>query len=233
MRFSERHLTTTKSKRGLSAVALGLAMAAIGMFAYSNGYGGAVFASHSFEAGVSGNNIPDNTHVRLDGLSLPAGGVLPVYDASPNFIAGHLLIRSPCDPETHVPTVTVIAGHIDESAHGTFVDKVPLYYISHASGPNSNNCVFHAHIPDPLNGGAPRVTDIALVNYSNQTIDFSGGDMVDINVQRVLGSIADAPYTTTQLPGNLTSGNPVFDLNDDNADNDGLGFVHREQEGAQ
>jgi hypothetical protein len=206
----------------LFVVASGLA-AAIGIVVYGSG---TVFASHSFEAGVSGNNIPDNTHVRLDGLSLPAGGVLPVYDASPNFIAGHLLLRSPCDPDTHVPAITVIAGHIDESANSTFVDKVPLYYIAHASGPNS--CVYHAHIPDPLNGGAPRVTDIALVNYSNETITFNGGDMVDVNVQRVLGSISDAPYITTQLPSNLTSGNPVFDLNDNNTDNDGLGFMHME-----
>lgn len=206
----------------LFVVALGLA-AAIGIVVYGSG---TVFASHSFEAGVSGNNIPDNTHVRLDGLSLPAGGVLPVYDASPNFIAGHLLLRSPCDPVTPVPDITVIAGHIDESANSTFVDKLPLYYIAHASGPNS--CVYHAHIPDPLNGGAARVTDIALVNYSNKTITFNGGDMIDVNVQRVLGSISYTPYTTPQLPGNLTSGNSVFDLNDDNMDNDGLGFMHKE-----
>lgn len=207
-----------KNARLLTAAAV---LAAIGA-----AYGGAVFASHSFEAGVSGNNIPDNTHVRLDGLGLPAGGVLPVYDASPNFVSGHLLLRSPCDPETHVPAVMVIAGHIDESAHGTYVDKVPLYYISHASGPDS--CVFHAHIPDPLNGGAARVTDVALVNYSNQTIDFSPGDMVDVNVQRVLGSISDAPYETSQLPGDLTGGNPVFDLNDSSTGNDGLGFEHEQ-----
>jgi hypothetical protein len=205
---------------------LKILIVAIGLAAIGAAYGGTVFASHSFEAGVSGNNLPDNTHVRLDGLSLASGGVLPVYDASPNFVAGHLLLRSPCDPDTHVPEVTVIAGHIDESAMGTFVDKVPLYYISHASGPDS--CVFHAHVPDPLNGGAARVTDIDLVNYSNNTIDFNPGDVVDINVQRVLGNIADAPYETSQLPGDLTGGNTVFDLNDDNPDNDGLGFVHEE-----
>jgi hypothetical protein len=206
-------------RKHLKLLIVAAGLAAIGMM-----YGGTVYANHSFEAGVSGNNIPDNTHVRLDGLSLPSGGVLPVYDASPNFITGHLLLRAPCDPTTHVPAVTVIAGHIDESANSTYVDKVPLYYISHASGPDS--CVFHAHIPDPLNGGAARVTDIDLVNYSNKTIDFKAGDIVDVNVQRVLGSIADAPYTTSQLPKNLTGGNPVFDLNDDNMDNDGLGFVH-------
>ncbi len=124
-------------------------------------YGGsAALASHSFEAGVQGDNIPDNTLVRLDGLTLPPTGVLPIYDASPNFVSGHFLMRAPCDPETHVPQITVIAGHIDESTHRTFVDKVPLYYIDHAS--TAGSCVFHAHIPDPLNGGTPKVTDIAL-----------------------------------------------------------------------
>lgn len=205
-----------------------LLIVAAGIAAIGAVYGSSVFASHSFEVGVSGSTIPDNTHIRLDGLTLPAGGVLPVYDASPNFIAGHFLLRGPCDDD-HVPSVTVVAGHIDESEHGTFVDKVPLYYIAHASGPDS--CVWHAHIPDPLNGGAPRVTDIALVNLSGEPVSFGPGDMADINVQRVLGSIADAPYDDMRLPANLTHGNPVFDLNDDNPDNDGLGFHH--EEGAQ
>jgi len=196
--------------------------AIIGLLAYNS----SVFASHSFEAGVSGDTIPDNTHIRLDGLTLPPGGVLPVYDASPNFVAGHFLLRAPCD-DSHVPTITVVAGHIDESMHSTFVDKVPLYYIDHASGPDS--CVWHAHIPDPLNGGAPRVTDIDLVNMSGQQVSFNPGDAVDVNIQRVLGNIADAPYNEMQLPADLMHGNPVFDLNDDDHTNDGLGFVHEEE----
>lgn len=207
---------------------LKLLIVAIGLAAIGTLYGGTVFASHSFEAGVSGDNIPDNTHVRLDSLELPSGGVMPVYDASPNFVSGHLLLRSPCDPETHIPEVTVVAGHIDESAEGTFVDKVPLYYIAHAS--SAGSCVYHAHIPDPLNGGAARVTDIALVNYSNQTVAFGAGDVADVNVHRVLGSISDSPYESSQLPGTLIHGNLVFDLNDDNLDNDGLGFEHSKEE---
>jgi hypothetical protein len=192
-------------------------------------YNSSVFASHSFEVGVSGGSIPDNTHIRLDGLTLPPGGVLPLYDASPNFVSGHFLLRAPCEGENNnAPTITAIAGHIDESEHGTFVDKIPLYYVAHASGPD--RCVWHAHIPDPLNGGAPRVTDIDLINLSGQPISFNSGDAVDINIQRVLGNIADLPYEEMQLPGNLTHGNPVFDLNDENPDNDGLGFVHEEEE---
>ncbi len=188
-----------------------------------------VLASHSFEAGVQGNTIPDNTHIRLDGLTLLPTGVLPVYDASPNFVSGHFLMRAPCDEQTHVPQVTVIAGHIDESRNGTFVDKIPLYYISHAS--TARSCVFHAHIPDPLNGGAPKVTDIALINLSGEDLTFNAGDVIDINVHRVLGNIGDSAYTQTQLPGNLIHGNPVFDLNDNSPDNDGLGASHDPQEG--
>jgi hypothetical protein len=207
---------------------LRLFIIAAGIAAIGAVYGGTVFASHSFEAGVSGDNIPDNTHIRLDGLTLPPGGVLPLYDASPNFVSGHFLMRAPCDLETNVPQVTVIAGHIDESVHGTYVDKMPLYYISHAS--TLDSCVYHAHMPDPLNGGSPRITDVALVNLTGEDVSFAPGDMVDINVQRVLGSMADAPYMEMQLPANVTHGNPVFDFNDDNPDNDGLGFVHEEEE---
>jgi len=217
-------LNTIGNRLRMAILAIGVASAVTLLAAYG---GTKVLASHSFEAGVSGDNIADNTHIRLDGLTLPPGGVLPLYDASPNFISGHFLLRAPCDNQTHVPQVTVIAGHIDESAHGTHMEKMPLYYISHAS--TAGSCVFHAHIPDPLNGGASRVTDIDLINLSGQDATFNAGDIVDINVQRVLGSISDAPYDEMKLPGSLVHGNPVFDLNDNNPGNDGLGFVHESE----
>ena len=147
-----------------------------------------VYASHSYEAGVQGDAIPDNTHIDLSQLTLPSAGVFPLYDSSPNFVSGHFLYRAPCDPVTKVPIVAVIAGHIDESANLTHVDFVPLYYVGHAS-PIPGICVYHAHIPDPLEGGSPRVTDIDLVNYSPNTVTFNPGDAVDINIQRTLGSI--------------------------------------------
>src|SRR5215204_7517337 len=113
-----------------------------------------VYASHSYEAGVQEDNISDNTHIDLSQLILPAAGVFPLYDSSPNFISGHFLYRGPCDPVTHEPFVSAIAGHIDESEEMTHVDFIPLYYINHAS--TAGSCVYHAHIPDPLNGGSPR-----------------------------------------------------------------------------
>ena len=133
----------TSLTRNLKLLVIAAGLAAIGGI-----YGGTVFASHSFELGTTGNTLPDNTHIRLDGLTLPPGGVLPLYDASPNFVAGHYLMRATCDPETKVPLVTVIAGHIDESAEGTFVDKVPLYYIDHAS--TSDSCLYYSYVTDAL-----------------------------------------------------------------------------------
>jgi hypothetical protein len=182
------------------------------------------YASHAFEAGVEGNAIPDNTHIRLDGLKLEDTAVLPLYDASPNFVSGHFLLRAPCD-ENNVPIVTAIAGHIDEHEHETHVDKIPLFYIGHAS--TAGSCVWHSHIPDPLNGGSPRITDIDLINLSGEDITFNSGDAVDINVQRTLGDIGQNPYEEDDvlLPSEIMHGNPVFDLNDDNEDNDGLGAV--------
>lgn len=65
---------------------LKLLVVAAGIAAIGAAYGSSVFASHSFEAGVVGETIPDNTLVRLDGLTLPPGGAMPLYDASPNFL---------------------------------------------------------------------------------------------------------------------------------------------------
>ncbi|MGY5146950.1 MAG: hypothetical protein ACW9W4_02995 [Candidatus Nitrosopumilus sp. bin_7KS] len=193
-------------------------------------FGGFSFASHSFEAGVAEGTIPDNTHIRLDGMTLPPGGVFPLYDASPNYVSGHFLLTSPCEPvsegdDTYQPLVTAIAGHIDEHASGTHMEPIPLFYINTVSSPAFGNggaqCVFHAHIPDPLNGGAPRVTDIDLVNLSGADIEFKPGHIVDINVQRVLGSIADDPYTGG--PVVILERNVIYDLNDADHTNDGLG----------
>lgn len=195
-------------------------------------FGGYAFASHSFEAGVKGDTVPDNTHIRLDGMTLAPGAIFPLYDSSPNFVAGHLLLKAPCAPvtdgdDTMKPTVTVVAGHVDELNANTHMEKIPLYYIAAVSdAPNS--CVWHAHIPDPLNGGSPRVTDIDLINLSGAPITFSAGDVVDLNIQRVLGNIADAKYTGGPIViVDDVNGvyNPVLDLNDSDTENDGLGHT--------
>ena len=200
-------------------------IAGTAMLTIALAFGGYSFASHSFEAGVATGTIPDNTHIRLDGMTLPTGGVFPLYDSSPNYVSGHFLLTSPCEPvsdgdDTYQPLISAIAGHIDEHAAGTHMEPIPLFYINTVSSA-PDFCVFHAHIPDPLNGGSPRVTDIDLVNLSGADIEFKPGHIVDINVQRVLGSIADDPYEDGPVAD--LSRNVIYDLNDDDTTNDGLG----------
>ena len=56
---------------------------------------------------------------------------------------------------------------------------------------------------------------------------FNAGDAVDINVQRVLGTIEDFyegdMILPLQIPELFPDLNPVFNLNDDDTTNDGLG----------
>ena len=194
-----------------------------------------VYASHSYEAGVQGDNIPDNTHIDLSNLTLPFLGVFPLYDSSPNFVSGHFLYRAPCDPVSKEPIVSVIAGHIDESANLTHVDFVPLYYVGHAS-PLEGICVYHAHLPDPLEGGSPRVTDVDLVNISPNNVTFNPGDAVDINVQRSLGNIGDYYEGDVKLPIDLVNeyinegiNNKVIDLNEEHEEEATANNVNAQQ----
>lgn len=219
----------TLTQKKIHAI-IGVTILSIGL-----AYGGNVFASHSFETGTATGTLPDNTHIRLDGMTLAPGDVFPLYDSSPNYVAGHFLIKAPCIPvvtgdDTYKPTVTVVAGHVDEMTDRTHMRKIPLYYINAVSNP-PNSCIYHAHIPDPLNGGSPRVTDIDLINLSGAPIEFHAGDVVDISIQRVLGSISNDKYdVATDGPPVVVNDengvyNPVFDLNDSDSTNDGLGHT--------
>jgi hypothetical protein len=191
-------------------------------------FGGYSYASHSFELGVSAGTVPDNTHIRLSGITLNSGDIFPLYDSSPNYVSGHVLLKAPCelvegDDDTYQPTVTLIAGHVDENLANANMQMVPLYYINAVSNA-PDSCIWHAHIPDPVNGGAPRVTDIDLINLSESPIEFGDVDVVDINIQNVLGSIASDSYTGGPTLGfGPGDNNPIFDLNDDDPDNNGLG----------
>jgi len=195
-------------------------------------FGGTVFASHSFEVGVSAGVLPDNTHIRLDGMTLQPGTIFPIYDSSPNYVAGHLLVKAPCAPvtegdDTMKPTITIVAGHVDEHNAATHMEKVPLYYIAAVSNA-PHSCIWHAHIPDPVNGGSPRVTDIDLINLSGAPITFSAGDVVDVNIQQVLGSISTDAYSggpVVILEDDNGPYNSIYDLNDEDHMNDGLGHM--------
>jgi hypothetical protein len=149
-------------------------------------------ANHGFEGGVTTGTMPSATTVLLAGQVLRPGDYVPLVDFSPNYVAGHLLVRIPCDSNAQ-PLVTPIAGHVDELASRTWVAPAQLNYIAHASSPG-NTCVYHSHIPAAdITGvgepGAPRITDIGLLNQGKKNVVFRTGNAMSFTLLKVLGDI--------------------------------------------
>ncbi|MEM4391938.1 MAG: hypothetical protein QXG67_04045 [Candidatus Nitrosotenuis sp.] len=149
-------------------------------------------ASHGFEVGANPGALPPAVTVALAGQVMKPGDFLPLVDYSPNFVAGHLLVRIPCDNNAK-PLVTPVAGHIDEKASRTWVAVAQLNYIEHASTPGQT-CVYHSHVPavdlvDVGNPGAPRITDIGLLNQGTSNVVFRTGNAMSFTLLRVIGEI--------------------------------------------
>jgi hypothetical protein len=188
-------------------------------------------ANHGFEGGAVGGTLPSVTNVLLAGQVMRPGDYLPIVDFSPNYVTGHLLLRVPCDnSDPPKPLVIPIAGHIDELPERTWVAPAQLNYIPHASSPG-NVCVYHSHIPaaditavgDP---GAPRITDIGLINLSGKNVVFRTANTASFTILRVLGDInppnnygsggfakdiPGSPYNIPRLPSDLSSSVSVDD----------------------
>lgn len=188
--------------------------------------------SHGFEQGAATGTLPTAVTVVLAGQVLRPGDYFPLADYSPNYVSGHLLVRIPCDADGK-PLVTPIAGHVDELPERTWVAPAQLNYIPHASSAG-NTCVYHSHIPavdlsNVGNPGAPRITDIGLLNQGTKNVVFRTGNVMSFTLLQVLGDInppnhygpggfassyaPGSPYLTTPTfpPTGLTNPNPETD----------------------
>jgi hypothetical protein len=174
---------------GNKIILLGILVAVVSVGAYSFH---TATASHSFESGSATGTLPVATTVILAGQVLQPGDYLPLVDFSPNFVAGHLLVRIPCNSEGE-PLVLPIAGHVDELPERTFMEQAQLNYIAHVSAPGKT-CVYHSHVPaadiDAVGfAGAPRITDIGLINLSGKNVVFRTGNAMSFTIHQVLGDI--------------------------------------------
>ena len=111
----------------------------IGAYTYNE-----AMASHAFEGGTAGGALPIATTVIISGEVMQSGDYMPLVDFSPNFVAGHLLLRIPCDAEG-IPRVFPVAGHIDEMAHRTYTSQPQMNLIEHVSN-KGKTCVYHSHV---------------------------------------------------------------------------------------
>lgn len=187
-------------------------------------------ASHGFEQGAVAGTLPNVVNVMLAGQVMRPGDYLAIADYSPNYVTGHLLLRVPCDnSDPPKPLVVPVAGHIDELPERTWVDTAQINYVPHASSPG-NSCVYHSHIPavdltNVGNPGAPRVTDIGLLNLSGKNVVFRTANSASFTLLQVSGDInppnnygpggfwavnfPTSPYAQQRLPSDISANIPV------------------------
>ena len=110
----------------------------------------------------------------------------------------------------------------------THVEPIPLYFIAHASPPTDTayRAVFtmHTYLILLMEVHLETLMLTYLIALVVELL-FNEGDAVDTNVQRTLGSIEDFYEGEMLLPScdPPFQFNPVFNLNDRDPFNDGLG----------
>lgn len=183
--------------------------------------------SHGFEQGAAAGTLPSAVTVPLAGQVMRPGDYFPLVDYSPNYVSGHLLVRIPCDSNGK-PLVTPVAGHIDEFADRTWVAPAQMNFIAHASK-KGDTCVYHSHIPavdltDVGNPGAPRITDIGLLNQGKKNVVFRTANAMSFTLLQVLGDInppnhyGPGGFASSYAPGSPYLKTPTFPPTDlDNA----------------
>ncbi len=149
-------------------------------------------ASHSFEQGAATDTLPSVVTVILAGQVMQPNDYMPLADYSPNYVAGHFLARIPCD-STGEPLVVPVAGHVDELPNRTWLDQAQLNLIEHVSV-KGKTCVYHSHIPavdvsQVGHPGAPRITDVGLLNTSPNNVVFRTGNAMSFTLLNVVGNI--------------------------------------------
>jgi hypothetical protein len=129
--------------------------------------------------------------VPLENLSLAPGDFIILADLTPVPIeSAHVSMNIPCRQVTaesnnnntmtrtktnQVPSsdIKVIAGVAPNLKPAT------LEYIAELSRPENNKCTYHVQLPELAD---QQITDIAIINTSNQTVKFNSGNFATISI---------------------------------------------------
>src|ERR671923_1790492 len=120
------------------------------------------------------SHIADTTRasqtVLLNGLNLNTSEFILLYDSTPYASKGHIALNLPCDPNSpNNPLFQVLVGRAPDLVPTT------LGYIGQISEP-PQMCIYHAQF-----GFGKPVTDIALKNISDRSINLTGPHSVAIS----------------------------------------------------
>jgi hypothetical protein len=146
------------------------------------------------------DNLVISEHIPLTG-QLASGDYILLMDFTPfvTSIEGHshIALKVPCN-EDGTPKVTVVTGiapnlntlNIGSAINNGILDGDSSVDLSD----EGNSCLYHAELPN-------NISDIALVNTSNQTLNFNEGGYYSVTVSAHGTAIQHmaAPITTTTM----------------------------------
>jgi hypothetical protein len=126
------------------------------------------------------DNLVISEHIPLTG-QLASGDYILLMDFTPfvTSIEGHshIALKVPCNADGS-PKVTIVAGiapNLNTLNPGDAINNGTLDGKSLDLSAEGNSCLYHAELPN-------NISDIALVNTSNQTLNFNEGGYPSVTV---------------------------------------------------
>ncbi len=138
--------------------------------------------------------------VPLENLSLAPGDFIILADSTPVPIASaHVSMDVPCQAAATEGNSSITATSITNATPepsteikimaGVAPDLVPAVpeYIAGLSHPENGKCMYHVQLPE---AAGQQVTDIAIVNTGNHTVNFSSGNFATISTSTGSSSLS-------------------------------------------
>ena len=127
------------------------------------------------ENATSGHVVRDSATVLLEGVTIPAGSFIHLYDTTPyKIVSGHVAAKLPCNTD-NATDVDVLVGQAPN------VSSSELDFVSELSNAGEL-CLYHV---DLASDSANTITDIAIQNNSTGDINFPATSTVVIGVNEI------------------------------------------------
>jgi hypothetical protein len=149
------------------------------------------------------DNLVISEHIPLTG-QLDSGDYILLMDFTPfvTSIEGHshIALKVPCneDGTSRVTVVTGIAPNLNTLNIGNAINNGTLNGDILDLSDEGNSCLYHAELPN-------NISDIALVNTSNQTLNFNEGGYPSVTVSAHGTAIQHMGAPATTMMTNQTS----------------------------
>src|SRR5918994_4460750 len=149
------------------------------------------------------DNLVISEHIPLTG-QIASGDYILLMDFTPfvTSIEGHshIALKVPCN-EDGTPKVTIVTGiapNLNSLNIGNAINNGTLDGESLDLSAEGNSCLFHAELPN-------NISDIALVNTSNQTLNFNEGGYPSVTISAHGTAIQHMGAPATTAMTNQTS----------------------------